>query len=154
MSRQPPKIEDISHRSMRPTLGMTGISETANWLFFCCLLSAGHCFSAALINRAELKLKSRLCQACFLAWLSLSVLCLTGTHLFKVAAVTYYAPPVGNLCCLQLLLPALQKPAGPLSAPLQPLHLNNIFFCAQLGTGQYVSRRHSSQQGGPDSASP
>lgn len=94
MFRQTPRIEDISHGGVWPRRRMTDISGKVNWLCVFCLLSAGHLSSAALISGAGHEVESRLTwQACCLALL-LGVLCLTGTHLFKVAAQTYYAPPV------------------------------------------------------------
>lgn len=149
MFRQARSIEDISHCGVWPRWRMTGISEKINWLCVRCLLSAGHCFSAALISGAEPKLKPRPSwQACCLARLSLSlslgVLRLTGTHLFKVAAETYYSPPVVSLRFVQMLLSAPQDPAGPATRP--PLHFNDTSVL-NYGNGQYVFGQNSRKQG-------
>lgn len=105
MFRQPPRVQDISHCRVWPRQIMTDISRGVNWLCVGCLLSAGHCFSAALISGAEPKLMER--QECCLTRLAvlLCVLQLTGTHLFGGAAETYYAPAVAGVrqhrcCCL------------------------------------------------------
>lgn len=117
MFRQTPRIEDISHCRVWPRWRMTDISEEVNWLCACCLLSAGHCFSAALISGAQLKSKALLTwQSCCLVSYTVSS-SWQGHTCFKIAAQTYYAPPVACLHCVQMLLSALQDPTGPSSPP-------------------------------------
>lgn len=64
-------------------------------------------------------------QECCLTRLAvlLGVLRLTGTHQFKGAAETYYAPAVAGVRRAQVLLSAGQDPGGPFSLP--PLHLSD-----------------------------
>lgn len=71
---------------------------------------------------------------CCPAWgrLLLSVLWLTGTHLFKVEEQTYYAPPVASLRCAG----ATVWPAGPgwsvfsHTSPPSTTHLREQAICS------------------------
>lgn len=85
MFRQPPRIEDISHRRVWEQWRMTGIFEKLYWLCVCCSRPA------ALVSGMQLNLK-----VCCPTWLGvfLCVLRVTGAHLFKVAVEAYHAPAV------------------------------------------------------------